>query len=154
MGLNRARQLNSTSNIVRVRAFTVSTGLPKTDIVFNTSGLTVKAAVNNAALASIGTLVTMTAGTWTTLGFVHESGGTYQIGVPNTWFDDAAGSLLIQCEGVTDCYFVPELIDITTDDVYAAGLTEPVDANVTQVNGTAVKGDGTSGDKFRSTLVT
>lgn len=132
--LNRIISTGATSVIVRARAFTISTGAPKTDIVYNTAGLVVKVAKNTAALASVGTLKTMTAGTFTSLGFVHESNGIYQIGIPNVQWD-TAGTYLVAPEGVTDCYFVPETIPVTAAaNAYAAA----VDADVKYMNGTAV----------------
>lgn len=124
--LNRARTVNSTSNIAFIQAFDTATGKPKTGMTHSTSGLVIYAAKNTAAPASIGTLVTMTEGTWTTLGFKECANvpGTYQIGVPNTWYD-TAGALLLTGRVTSDdtVYFRPVVIQITTSDIYAGALT-------------------------------
>lgn len=145
MSLNLARALNSTSNIVVLQAWDTATGKRKTGLLYNTSGLVVYAGLNGAAPASIGTLVTMTEGTWTSLGFKEMANlpGFYQVGTTNTLWDDAVGELLIGARITSDdtIVFIPETIPILPASAYAT----TVDANVTKWSGTNVAATDTAG---------
>lgn len=136
MALNGAQKLNNTSQIIEVEFFDTATGKLKTGLTSATANLVIYTSLNGAAHASIGTLTTMTEGTWTSLGFVESTGvpGRYQIGVPNTKLNSSVGALRVSGRVTTDntIYMRPELIEILGVDAYSA---LPVDSNMTQVAG-------------------
>lgn len=143
MGLNEAQKLNNTSQIMYLEAFDTTTGKLKTGLAYNTSGLVVYTGLNGAAPASIGTLVTMTEGTWTSLGFKECANipGRYQVGMPNAVLSSATGPLFLTARITSDdtIYFRAETIPVLGVDAYSAS---PVDANVKTINGTTVNGNG------------
>jgi len=145
MSLNLARALNSTSNIITIMAWDTVNKKPRTGLTYSTSGLVVYSGLNGAAPSSIGTLTTMTEGTFTSLGFVEMANmpGFYQVGTPNTLWDDAVGELLIGARITSDdtIVFSPQTIPILPASAYAS----QVDANVTQWNGSAVATPNTNG---------
>ena len=145
MSLNLARATNSTSNIVTLFAWDITNKKPKTGLLYNTSGLVVYTALNQAAAASIGTLVDMTEGTFTSLGFKEKASlpGFYDVGVPNTKFASVTGELLITARITSDdtIVFQPVCIPILPASAYAT----TVDANVTKWSGTNVASPDTAG---------
>jgi len=119
----------ATSKIVTVRAFTASSGAPKIDIVYNTAGLA-GTYTRDAATATTLTLVTATAGTYTSSGFVHRGGGVYEVGAPTAALAAGADGVEFAFSGVTDCV-------ITTCRVELLG-TDPRSSTIPDVNVTKI----------------
>jgi hypothetical protein len=136
MAFNQPVTQNSTSNIVELTAFDSATGKYKTGLVHNTSGLVVETSLNGAAWASIGTLVTMTEGTWTSLGFKESSSpGIYQVGTPNAnWTTTGQRKFRIRVTSDDTVVGPAESVAITGASVYAA----TVDAVVTSIANNAI----------------
>lgn len=124
--MNRVRVVGDTGVIATIQAFDTTTGKPKTGLLHSTTNLVMYIAKNTAALSSLGTLVTMTEGTWTSLGFKECANipGTYQVGIPNAQID-TQGILLLTGRVTSDdsVYFRPEVIPVASSNVYAASLT-------------------------------
>jgi hypothetical protein len=78
------------------RCFTYATGLPKSDLVYNTSGISAKYTRHGSTPTTI-TLVTATQGTYTSSGLiaVNSAAGSYEIHVPNAAFLPGADSVTI-----------------------------------------------------------
>ena len=135
MSLNLARALNSTANIITIMAWDTVAKKLKTGLTSATSGLTVYSGLNGAAPSSIGTLTTMTEGTFTSLGFVEMANmpGFYQVGVPNAKFSSAVGELFVGARITSDdtIVFSAACIPILPASAYATS----VDANVVSVEG-------------------
>lgn len=132
--LNTFYPAGSTSVSVYLRAFTASTGLPKTDVVFNTSGIAAAYIRDKSASTSI-TLVTQTAsGAYSSGGFVHVAGGVYRLDVPNAALTSGVDYVSIVVSGVTDCVFTTIVVDL-----------RPRQVNVTQWSGTNVPTPNTAG---------
>lgn len=143
---NTAYAGNSTDVTVEVRGFTASTGLPYTAGTFSTSGLTIQYIRNRGAATSV-TPVTQTAtGTHTDGGFVHVAGGVYRVDLPDAAVASGADDVVVVVSGVTDVTFTVAQIAILGANPRSA----TTDANVTQINGTTVIGNGTSGNLWRA----
>lgn len=105
-----------TSQIVPVRAVDTN-GIPKTGLLFNTSGLSCVYKRELAANPVSVTLATMTAGTWASGGFIEENSGSmpgvYELGIPDAAISasDASTWVVIQFIG-TNVYFQPIRIDL------------------------------------------
>jgi len=134
-------QAGATSKIVTVEAIVISTGLPYTAGAFNTATISATYTRDGAAPTTI-TLVTATAGTYTSSGFVHRGKGVYEIGAPTAALASGADGVEFAVDGIADVLFRPCRVELTGSDPRAATLTEPIDANITQINGTAITGDG------------
>ena len=78
-------QAGATSKSLLFRAFTTSTGAAKTDLVYNTSGLTCTYFTLNTLASGTVTLATLATPTtaYSSGGFVHIAGGLYRLDVPN-----------------------------------------------------------------------
>ncbi len=124
MALNNPVVQNNTSNIIELSAFDSATGKYKTGLLYSTSGLVVETSLNGGAWASIGTLVTMTEGTWTSLGFKESSSpGIYQVGAPNANFTTAGNrKYRIRVTSDDTVIGVAEVVAIPAADPYAATL--------------------------------
>lgn len=136
--LNQPVRLNDTSKILYIRAFDTATGKPKTGLTYLTSNLVIYSSLNGAAPASIGTLSTMTEGTWTSLGFKECANvpGLYQVGIPNAKLSSAVGNIVLSGRITSDdtVFFRDESIAISGANLYAT----KTDANVTQFGGTDI----------------
>lgn len=132
-----------TSKSVQVRAFVASTGLPKTDLVYNTSGLTASyqrgpvGAFTSITLATLANAQTA----YSSGGFVHIGGGLYRLDVPDAALAAGVDYVSIVLSGVSDCVITGARVDILGADPRAA----TADANVTQFNGTAISDAELSG---------
>lgn len=156
MALNNPVTKDSTSVIIELAAFDSATGKYKTGLLYNTSGLVVESSLNGAAWASIGTLATMTEGTWASLGFKESSSpGIYQVGAPNAHWT-TAGNRKYRIRVTSDDTVIgtPEVVGIPAGDVYASTLgtaansaiANAVVAKELETLGTLVRsGAGTSG---------
>ena len=137
----------ATSKSVEVRAFVASTGLPKTDLVYNTSGLTASYQRGPTGTVTSITLATQTStGAYSSGGFVHKNAGVYRLDVPDAALAAGVDYVTFTLAGVSDCVITAARVDISGADPRSA----TVDANVTKINNTTVVGAGTSGDKWRA----
>ncbi len=106
-----------------------TTGAGKTGLVYNTSGLTCYYLREGAASTVAMTLVTMTVGTWTSLGFKEIDAtnmpGMYQIGVPNAAIAAGAKSvkLYIIGTGVAPIIAEIQLTAVDNQDAVRFGLS-------------------------------
>ena len=143
---NTGFQGGATSKIITVRAFTASTGLPYTTLAFNTAGLTAKYTRHGATPQTI-TLVTATAGTWTSSGFIarNATGGEYELHVPNAALAAGADYVTFCLYGVTDCVITEAIVDILGFDPRSTSTTQ---VDLRYINGTAVNGDGSTGNPW------
>lgn len=133
----------ATDKSVVVRAVTVSTGLAKTDLAYNTSGLASSywRAGANAAVAF--TLATQTvSGAHSDGGFIHIANGLYRFDLPDAAIAAGADFVAFAFSGVADTFVTGCHIDILGVD--PRGSTA-VAANVTTWNGTAVGTPATAG---------
>lgn len=147
--LQTAYAAGSTDVTVYVRGFVASTGLPATDVAFNTAGIAASYIREGAASTSI-TLATQTAsGAHSDGGFVHVAGGVYRLDLPDAAVASGVDYVVVQVNGVSDRVFSAATVEIASGNPRSV-LSEPIDVNVTQINGTAVIGAGTSGDKWRA----
>lgn len=144
---NTAYVGGATSKSVQVRAFVASTGLPKTDLVYNTSGLTAsyqRGPVGSFTSITLATLTNAQAA-YSSGGFVHIGGGAYRLDVPDAALAAGVDYVNIVLSGVSDCVITAARVEILGADPRSA----TVDANVTKMNGTTLLGAGTSGNKWR-----
>ena len=139
-----------TSQTIPVKAVDTN-GIPKTGLVFNTSGLACVYKRELDASPTTITLATMTAGTWATGGFIEENStsmpGVYEFGIPNAVIGsgDASTWVVIQFVG-TNVFFQPLRIDLVAYNPQNANLgLSNVSANVAQWNGTNVATPATAG---------
>jgi hypothetical protein len=135
----------ATSKIVTVEAIVISTGLPYTAGVFNTSGISATYTRLGSTATTI-TLVTATAGTYTTSGFVHRGKGVYEIGAPTAALAAGADAVDFAVDGIADVLFRGCRVELMGANPRSA----TADVNVTKINNTTVVGAGTSGDKWRA----
>ena len=135
----------ATSKIVTVEAIVISTGLPYTAGVFNTSGISATYTRLGSTATTI-TLVTATAGTYTSSGFVHRGKGVYEIGAPTAALAAGADAVDFAVDGIADVLFRGCRVELMGANPRSA----TADANVTKINNTTVIGSGTSGDKWRA----
>lgn len=137
-------------------------GTPATGLVFNTSGLACNASTDGGASAAV-TLATMTLGTYASGGFVQINAttrpGWYAFGYPTL---PSSGNRRVFTFTGTGLRAASLIVDLTADDSRAAGVTSasiatevlaaatatPIAANVEQINGVTITGNGSSGDKF------
>jgi hypothetical protein len=120
----------ATSKIVTVEAITISTGLPYTAGLFNTATI-------NATYTRLGstpttiTLVTATAGAYTSSGFVHRGKGVYEIGAPTLALAASADAVDFAVDGIADVLFRGCRVELMGANPRSA----TADANVTTING-------------------
>ena len=136
-------------------AYNNTTGAKRTDIVYNTTSLTLQYVRNRAAdvqaVTGGGTApVTLAADdtAHTDWGFRHIAGGLYRIDWPDAAFLTGVAFVVLDVFGPTDTVFVaaPGPVDILGADPRSA----TADVNVVKMNNTTVVGSGTSGDKWRA----
>ena len=130
----------ATSKIVTVEAIVISTGLPYTSGAYNTSGISATYTRLGSTPTTL-TLVTATAGTYTSSGFVHRGKGVYEIGAPTAALAAGADAVEFAVDGITDVLFRPCRVELTGQDPRAARS----DSNVTYWNGNAVATPNTNG---------
>jgi hypothetical protein len=118
----------STSKIVTVEAITISTGLPYTAGAFNTATISATYTRLGATPTTI-TLVTATAGTYTSSGFVHRGKGVYELGIPNAALASGADMVDVAVDGIADVLFRGCRIELVGSDPRTAALTETAIAN-------------------------
>ena len=135
----------STSKIVTVEAIVISTGLPYTAGAFNTATISATYTRLLSTPTTI-TLVTATAGTYTSSGFVHRGKGVYEIGAPTAALAAGADCVDFAVDGIADVLFRGCRVELMGANPRSATS----DANVTKINNTTVIGTGTSGDKWRA----
>ena len=75
--------------------------------------------------------------------------GEYYIELTQTEANNAVGPVVYRLHP-SGCAIFRDVAMIGPSTALTAGLTEPVDANVTQINGVDVIGAGTSGNKWRA----
>jgi hypothetical protein len=127
--MNTTHVVGATSKIVTLRAYTISTGAPYTGGAFNTATIAATYTKDGATATTI-TLVTATAGTWTSSGFVHRAKGVYELGAPNAAFSTTVDGVEFAIDGIADVVFIPVRVDLTGVDGRSA--TAP-DVNVTTI---------------------
>ena len=133
---NTAYAGGATSKSVQVRAFVASTGLPKTDLVYNTSGLTAsfqRGSVGSFTSITLATLANAQAA-YSSGGFVHIGGGLYRLDVPDAALAAGVDYVNVVLSGVSDCVITSARVEILGADPRSA----TGDANVTHFNGTAI----------------
>jgi hypothetical protein len=118
----------STSKIVTVEAITISTGLPYTAGAFNTATISATYTRLGSTPTTI-TLVTATAGTYTSSGFVHRGKGVYEIGAPTAALAAGADAVEFAVDGIADVLFRGCRVELTASDPRAAALTDSSIAN-------------------------
>lgn len=131
-------QAGATSKSLLFRAFTTSTGAAKTDLVYNTSGLTCTYFTLNTLASGTVTLATLATPTtaYSSGGFVHIAGGLYRLDVPNAQIASGDYTAFV-LHGVTDCTIVPDNSGIDILGVNPRS-SSAVTADITSWNGTAV----------------
>jgi hypothetical protein len=134
----------TTSKLIQFPVYNSSstTGALLSGLTYNASGMTAYYYREGAATpATAMTLVTMTVGTWTSLGFIAVDGtnmpGVYQLGVPNAALATGASSVTIYLQGATNMVPVVLVIELT------AAVDYP--SNMQQILGTAVSTPATAG---------
>jgi hypothetical protein len=129
----------ATSKIVTVKAWVISTGLPYTAGVYNTSGLVVHYTRDGATISTI-TQVTATAGTYTSSGFVYRGDGVYEIGAPTAALAAGADGVEFSCSGITDVVFSTTRVELLGTDPRSSALP---DVNVSKINSQTASAAGT-----------
>ena len=132
----------ATSQEVYLRAFTISTGLPATTLVYNSSGLSIqykRAGAN--ALVAITPVTVAVNGAWTSGGFVHVADGWYRLCVPNAALLTGAVGVLFTAGGVSDVAFMGSWVDILGSDPRS---NEPVQSDLRKINNISITGNGVS----------
>ncbi len=94
----------ATSKIVTVEAIVISTGLPYTAGAHNTATISATYTRLGSTPTTI-TLVTATAGTYTTSGFVHRGKGVYELGAPTAALAAGADAVDFAVDGIADVLF-------------------------------------------------
>lgn len=130
---NTTYQAGATSKIIGIRAFVASTGLPYTAGVFNTATIAATYTRDGATVQTI-TLVTASAGTYTSSGFVHAGKGEYELGVPTAALASGADGVRFKIDGITDVVFEEVRVELTGTDPRSAAVP---DVNVSTINGQA-----------------
>lgn len=113
----------STDVTVSLRAFTASTGLPKTDITNATSGLTLAYKRNRAADTTFAAASQTVAGAHTDGGIVHTGAGEYRVDIPDAAVAAGVDYVTIKAYGVADTVFTVVSIDIMGSNPRTAALT-------------------------------
>ena len=110
----------TTSKIVTVfiQDSSSTTGAGLAGLVFNSASLTGYWIAEGDATATALTLVTMTAGTWVSAGFVEVDAtnlpGIYQVGLPDVVVDATSeGSVVVMLKGATN--MAPSVMEIELD---------------------------------------
>lgn len=112
-----------TSKLVQVfiQDSSQSDGSGLTGLLFNSSGLTATYYRETAATTVPFSLVTMTAGTWASGGFIEIDAtsmpGWYQLGVPNAALVTGAEAVIFHLFGATNMVPLPLEIELTSTDV-------------------------------------
>lgn len=132
----------ATSKSIEVRAVTASTGLPKTDLVYNTSGLVANYHRGPNGTVTAITLATQTStGAYSSGGFVHKDAGVYRLDVPDAAIAAGVDYVVFTLSGVSDCFITSAIVEIAGADPRAARA----DADVKYWNGSAVATPNVSG---------
>lgn len=134
----------ATSKIVTVEAIVISTGLPYTAGVFNTSGISATYTRLGSTATTI-TLVTATAGTYTSSGFVHRGKGVYEIGAPTAALAAGADAVDFAVDGIADVLFRGCRVEL----MGANPRSTTLDADAKKINTITIQGAGTTADPFR-----
>ena len=134
----------ATSKIVTVEAIVISTGLPYTAGVFNTSGISATYTRLGSTATTI-TLVTATAGTYTSSGFVHRGKGVYEIGSPTAALAAGADAVDFAVDGIADVLFRGCRVEL----MGANPRSTTLDADAKKINTITIQGAGTTADPFR-----
>jgi hypothetical protein len=124
---NTAVTAGATVVSVILRAFTVSTGAPKTDITHSTSGLELRYKRGAAGAVTSFSAVTQTSeGAHTDGGIVHLHGGLYRVDLPDAACQTGSPTppwVVISAAGVADCLFTAAFVELMGSDPRAAALT-------------------------------
>lgn len=112
----------ATSKIVTVEAIVISTGLPYTAGAFNTATISATYTRLGSTPTTL-TLVTATAGTYTSSGFVHRGKGVYEIGAPTAALAAGADAVEFAVDGIADVLFRGCRVELTGSDPRAAALS-------------------------------
>jgi hypothetical protein len=132
--MNTVHLAGATSKIVTITAYTASTGLPYTAGAFNTATIAATYTRDGATATTI-TLVTATAGTWTTSGFVHRGKGVYELGLPNAALAAGVDGVEIAIDGISGVVFPPVRVEIAGVDPRSAAAP---DVNVASIDTDAI----------------
>lgn len=129
----------TTSKIVTVfiQDSSSSVGAGLTGLVYNSGSLTAYWIAEGDATATAITLVTMTAGTWTSSGFKEVDAtnmpGIYQLGLPNVVIDNSSeGSVVVMLKGATD--MAPVVLEIELDTINYQPTDGFIPSNVKALN--------------------
>jgi hypothetical protein len=124
---NTAVAVGATSVSVILRAFTVSTGAPKTDITHSTSGLELRYKRGaTGAVTSFSAVTQTSTGAFNAGGIVHLHGGLYRVDVPNAAVDATAPVppwVVISAAGVADCLFTASFVELMGSNPRAAAIS-------------------------------
>ncbi|MBC7844121.1 MAG: hypothetical protein H7099_17560 [Gemmatimonadaceae bacterium] len=118
-------RVSDTAPSIEVFFANTSDGSARTDLVFNTSGLTLGYRRPGAAVTNL-TLVTLASATaaWAAGGFIHLSGGLYRLDLPTA--ANATGVSRVAVVSValpTGVAFNPCIVALGADDLTAAAPT-------------------------------
>jgi len=135
---------NNTNFSVEVEAWTIADGTRKTDITHTTSGLEIRYWTDpNGAVTTLAPASQTSTGAWTSGGIVHKYRGTYRIDVPAI---NAAGKQVsVTMGGVSGVEFSVARVQLGNFDP----ASDKVNANVVEINDTAVTGTGVEGNLWR-----
>lgn len=137
----------SQSIIIQVMLRDSTTGMGKTGIAYNTAGFTAYYC-RNSGTAQTMTLVTMTIGTWASLGWIEVDAtnmpGLYQFGVPNAALLTGANSVEFSFKGTGVLSKSTKIILVDADlrDAVRLGVTALPNAAANAANGLFTRGTG------------
>lgn len=151
--MKRKIKAGTTGHIARVFIQNTSstTGAGLTGLAFNSAGLTAYYSRVGAATATAITLVTATAGTFASGGFVELDAtnmpGIYELHIPNAALASGANGVHLMLKGATNMVPVPieiELDAVDYQDAVRLGLTALPAANAGASGGIITEGTGTA----------
>lgn len=135
---NIPHQVGATSKIVKLRAITISTGLPYTAGAYNTSGISATYTRDGGTATTI-TLATATAGTYTSSGFVHAGKGVYELGAPTAALASGADGVIFAVDGISDVLFTVARVELSGANPRATTASADV---------VSISGDSTAADNL------
>lgn len=126
-----------------------TTGAGLAGLVYNSGSLTAYYHRDTDTTATAMTLVTMTVGTWTSLGFKEIDAtnmpGWYQLGIPNAALASGAKSVAIHLKGATNMAPLPLEIELTAtnnQDAVRGGMSALPNAAAEAAGGLYTRGTG------------
>lgn len=127
--MNTTYAVGAINKIITLRAYNTADGSPYTGGAYNT--LTIAAVyTRDGATAVTINLVSMTAGTYVSSGFVHRGKGLYELGAPALALASGADGVEFAIDGITGVVFIPTRVDLVGADPRS---TTPPDVNLKSI---------------------